>query len=57
MSTSIAHCATQKRKAIPAGHGSVEKELGEVFDHSESVFAPNLMTAAGLSEPGTVATA
>jgi len=27
-------------KAIPAGHGSVEKELDEVFDHSEAAFAP-----------------
>ncbi len=35
-------------KAIPAGHGSVEKELDEVFDHSEPSFAPNLMAAAGL---------
>jgi tRNA 2-thiocytidine biosynthesis protein TtcA len=35
-------------KAIPAGHGSVEKELDDVFDHSELVFAPNLMAAAGL---------
>ncbi len=35
-------------KAIPAGHGSVEKELDEVFDHSEAAFAPNLMAAAGL---------
>ena len=26
-------------KQIPAGHGSVEKELDEVFDHSESQFA------------------
>ena len=25
-------------KAIPTGHGSVEKELDEVFDHSESEF-------------------
>lgn len=25
-------------KAIPAGHGSVEKELDELFDHSESEF-------------------
>lgn len=25
-------------KAIPAGHGSVEKELDEVFDHSEQSF-------------------
>lgn len=36
-------------KAIPAGHGSVEKELDDVFDHSEPAFAPNLMAAAGLS--------
>jgi len=35
-------------KAIPAGHGSVEKELDDVFDHSEPSFAPNLMAAAGL---------
>ena len=35
-------------KAIPPGHGSVEKELDDVFDHSEPAFAPNLMTAAGL---------
>jgi tRNA 2-thiocytidine biosynthesis protein TtcA len=35
-------------KRIPAGHGSVEKELDEVFDHSEAVFAPNLMATAGL---------
>lgn len=27
-------------KRIPAGHGSVEKELDEIFDHSESVFVP-----------------
>lgn len=26
-------------KSIPAGHGSVEKELDDVFDHSESAFA------------------
>ncbi len=26
-------------KQIPAGHGSVEKELDEVFDHSEPQFA------------------
>ena len=36
-------------KAIPAGHGSVEKELDDVFDHSEPAFAPNLMAAAGLA--------
>ncbi len=35
-------------KAIPAGHGSVEKELDDVFDHSEPAFAPNLMATAGL---------
>ncbi len=35
-------------KSIPAGHGSVEKELDEVFDHSEPAFAPNLMAVAGL---------
>lgn len=35
-------------KAIPAGHGSVEKELDDVFDHSEPAFAPDLMAAAGL---------
>jgi tRNA 2-thiocytidine biosynthesis protein TtcA len=35
-------------KRIPAGHGSVEKELDEVFDHSEPAFAPNLMAAAGI---------
>lgn len=36
-------------KRIPAGHGSVERELDEVFDHSEPHFAPNLMAAAGLA--------
>jgi tRNA 2-thiocytidine biosynthesis protein TtcA len=35
-------------KQIPAGHGSVEKELDAVFDHSEPSFAPNLMQTAGL---------
>ncbi len=35
-------------KSIPAGHGSVEKELDDVFDHSEPAFQPNLMAAAGL---------
>ena len=29
-------------KAIPPGHGSVEKELDEVFDHSEPQFNPAL---------------
>lgn len=37
-------------KKIPAGHGSVEKELDDVFDHSEPAFTPNLMAAAGLTE-------
>ncbi len=36
-------------KRIPAGHGSVEKELDAVFDHSEPAFTPNLMSAAGLN--------
>lgn len=36
-------------KQIPAGHGSVEKELDAVFDHSEPAFAPNLMEVAGLA--------
>jgi tRNA 2-thiocytidine biosynthesis protein TtcA len=35
-------------KKIPAGHGSVEKELDAVFDHSEPSFLPNLIHAAGL---------
>ena len=35
-------------KQIPAGHGSVERELDAVFDHSELAFTPNLMQAAGL---------
>ena len=35
-------------KQIPAGHGSVEKELDEIFDHSEPAFMPDLMSAAGL---------
>jgi hypothetical protein len=35
-------------KKIPAGHGSIEKELDDVFDHSEPKFTPNLMAAAGL---------
>lgn len=37
-------------KKIPAGHGSVEKELDDVFDHSEPSFTPNLMAAAGLTQ-------
>jgi tRNA 2-thiocytidine biosynthesis protein TtcA len=35
-------------KAIPAGHGSVEKELDAVFDHSEPSFSPSMMQIAGL---------
>jgi len=34
-------------KKIPVGHGSIEKELDAVFDHSEPAFAPNLMSLAG----------
>jgi tRNA 2-thiocytidine biosynthesis protein TtcA len=30
-------------KTIPLGHGSVEKELDAVFDHSEPAFAPDLL--------------
>ncbi len=37
-------------KQIPAGHGSVERELDDVFDHSEPAFAVNLMAAAGLEK-------
>ena len=36
-------------KKIPSGHGSVEKELDAVFDHSEPTLTPNLMAAAGLT--------
>lgn len=35
-------------KRIPPGHGSVEKELDAVFDHSEPAFAPDLMSLAGV---------
>lgn len=34
-------------KAIPAGHGSVERELDDIFDHSEAAFAPGPAAAAG----------
>ena len=37
-------------KRIPPGHGSVEKELDAIFDHSEPAFSPNLMAAAGLDK-------
>lgn len=35
-------------KAIPAGHGSVERELDDIFDHSEPAFRSNLTAIAGL---------
>ena len=35
-------------KRIPPGHGSVEKELDAVFDHSEPAFTPDLMSLAGV---------
>ena len=35
-------------KQIPTGHGSVEKELDAVFDHSEAAFAPPIMEAVGI---------
>lgn len=35
-------------KQIPAGHGSVEKELDEIFDHSEPQLQRDLMRSAGL---------
>lgn len=38
-------------KQIAPGHGSVEKELDAVFDHSETAFTPNLMEAAGVESP------
>jgi tRNA 2-thiocytidine biosynthesis protein TtcA len=35
-------------KKIPPGHGSVEKELDAIFDHSDAKFVPNLIAAAGI---------
>jgi tRNA 2-thiocytidine biosynthesis protein TtcA len=35
-------------KQIPPGHGSVEKELDAIFDHSEPAFVPNLVEVAGI---------
>ena len=35
-------------KQIPAGHGSVEKELDEVFDHSVAAFVPPIMETVGI---------
>jgi tRNA 2-thiocytidine biosynthesis protein TtcA len=37
-------------KKIPPGHGSVEKELDAVFDHSEPAFSPHLLTPSALSQ-------
>jgi tRNA 2-thiocytidine biosynthesis protein TtcA len=36
-------------KSIPAGHGSVQKELDDVFDHSEPTYKPDLMQLAGVA--------
>jgi len=36
-------------KSIPAGHGSVQKELDEIFDHSEPTYKPDLMQVAGIA--------
>ncbi|MCC7308733.1 MAG: tRNA 2-thiocytidine(32) synthetase TtcA [Acidobacteria bacterium] len=36
-------------KQIPAGHGSVEKELDAVFDHSDLAYSPNLMEMTGIT--------
>ena len=36
-------------KQIPAGHGSVQKELDEIFDHSEPTYKPDLMQIAGVA--------
>ena len=35
-------------KKIAPGHGSVEKELDAVFDHSEIALAPDMMETAGM---------
>jgi tRNA 2-thiocytidine biosynthesis protein TtcA len=35
-------------KKIPAGHGSVEKELDAIFDHSEPAFSKDLVSLAGV---------
>ena len=35
-------------KRIPPGHGSIEKELDAVFDHSEPSFSPDLMSLVGV---------
>jgi tRNA 2-thiocytidine biosynthesis protein TtcA len=36
-------------KSIPAGHGSVQKELDEIFDHSEPAYKTDLMAVAGIA--------
>ena len=36
-------------KSIPAGHGSVQKELDEIFDHSEPAYKTDLMQVAGIA--------
>jgi tRNA 2-thiocytidine biosynthesis protein TtcA len=36
-------------KSIPAGHGSVQKELDEIFDHSEPAYKADLMQVAGIA--------
>jgi len=35
-------------KQIPPGHGSIEKELDAVFDHSEPAFAPRITELVGI---------
>ena len=35
-------------KQIPPGHGSIEKELDAVFDHSEAAFAPRMTELVGI---------
>src|SRR3954452_3452507 len=35
-------------KSIPAGHGSFQKELDEIFYHSEPTYKPDLMQVAGI---------
>jgi tRNA 2-thiocytidine biosynthesis protein TtcA len=39
-------------KKIPPGHGSVEKELDAVFDHSEPAFNPTLTPPSDLAQIG-----
>lgn len=37
-------------KQIPPGHGSIEKELDAVFDHSEPAFAPGMTELVGIQQ-------